>query len=161
MLLLQQLYTEILWSHNRILCWLVSWWDVVFHISSQSIKSAPAWKFQSTHNMLTHDDNTFWRKPRNVPDHPHNPYCRNPAFSSCCGQLWVWHMVCSQTCDGLYRFAFCLVNFGIPLGLYSEIDQIHLSSEAQCVSHHLPLVDCHTSQFLLPHKKNQIIKIKN
>ncbi len=29
------------------------------------------------------------------------------------------------------------------LGLYSEIDQIHLSSEAQCVSHHLPPVDCH------------------
>ncbi len=30
------------------------------------------------------------------------------------------------------------------LGLYSEIDHIHLSSEAQCVSHHLPLVDCHS-----------------
>ena len=27
--------------------------------------------------------------------------------------------------------------------LYSEIDHIHLSSEAQCVSHHLPQVDCH------------------
>ncbi len=26
--------------------------------------------------------------------------------------------------------------------LYSEIDHIHLSSEAQCVSHHLPQVDC-------------------
>ncbi len=52
-------------------------------------------------------------------------------------------MVCGQTCDGLYRFAFYLVSFGIPLGLYSEIDQIHLSSEAQCVSHHFPLVDCH------------------
>ncbi len=137
-------------------------------------------------------------------------------------------MVCGQTCDGLYRFAFYLVNFGIPFGshpiksalarhtgvrgafgsrqsdhviifdqilvfiisnympinigtfhilptgihglcfgsyvsgplpqrsllhgplsrvhfgeslvirLYSEIDHIHLSSEAQCVSHHYP-----------------------
>ncbi len=27
--------------------------------------------------------------------------------------------------------------------LYSEIDHIHLSIEAQCVSHHLPPVDCH------------------
>ncbi len=38
------------------------------------------------------------------------------------------------------------VHFGEALivRLYSEIDQIHLSSEAQCVSHHLPLVDCHT-----------------
>ncbi len=27
--------------------------------------------------------------------------------------------------------------------IYSEIDHIHLSSEAQCVSHHLLLVDCH------------------
>ncbi len=46
-------------------------------------------------------------------------------------------MVCGQNCDGLYHFAFYLVNFGIPF------DQIHLSSEAQCVSHHLPPVDCH------------------
>ncbi len=37
-----------------------------------------------------------------------------------------------------------LDRFGIPLG-YSEIDQIHLSSEAQCVSHHLPQVDCHNT----------------
>ena len=33
--------------------------------------------------------------------------------------------------------------------LYSEIDHIHLSSEAQCVSHHLPQVDCHSSKLLL------------
>ncbi len=26
----------------------------------------------------------------------------------CCGQLWVWHIVCGQTCDGLYHFTFCL-----------------------------------------------------
>ncbi len=30
--------------------------------------------------------------------------------------------------------------------LYSEIDHIHLSSEAQCVSHHLPQVDCHNTK---------------
>ena len=41
-------------------------------------------------------------------------------------------MICGQTCDGLYHFAF-----------YSEIDHIYLSIEAQCVSHHLPPVDCH------------------
>ncbi len=37
------------------------------------------------------------------------------------------------------------VHFGesLVIRLYSEIDQFHLSSEAQCVSHHLPLVDCH------------------
>ncbi len=33
----------------------------------------------------------------------------------CCGQLWVRHIICGQTCDGLYRFVFCLINFGIPL----------------------------------------------
>ncbi len=40
------------------------------------------------------------------------------------------------------------VHFGESLvyRLYSEIDHIHLSSEAQCVSHHLPLVDCHTNE---------------
>ncbi len=38
------------------------------------------------------------------------------------------------------------VHFGesLVVRLYSDIDQIHLSSEAQCVSHHLPPVDCHT-----------------
>ncbi len=37
------------------------------------------------------------------------------------------------------------VHFGesLVVRLYSEIDHIHLSSEAQCVSHHLPQVDCH------------------
>ncbi len=30
-----------------------------------------------------------------------------------------------------------------PFRLYSEIDHIHLSSEAQCVSHLLPPGDCH------------------
>ncbi len=32
--------------------------------------------------------------------------------TDCCGQLWVWHMICGPTCDGLYHFAFCLVNLG-------------------------------------------------
>ncbi len=36
---------------------------------------------------------------------------------------------------------------GVPSHrLYSEIDHIHLSSEAQCVSHHLPPMDCHIHQ---------------
>ncbi len=34
--------------------------------------------------------------------------------SLCCSQLWVRHMICGQTCDGLYHFAFYLINFGIP-----------------------------------------------
>ncbi len=72
----------------------------------------------------------------------------NP-FGACCGQLWVRHMICGQTCDELYHFTFYLIILefrGVPsLRLYSEIDQIHLSSEAQCVSHHLPQVDCHSA----------------
>ncbi len=37
---------------------------------------------------------------------------------------------------------------GVPsLRLYSEIDHINLRSEAQCVSHHLPQVDCHKCPF--------------
>ncbi len=28
----------------------------------------------------------------------------------------VWHIVCGQTCDGLYHFVFYLINFGIPYG---------------------------------------------
>ncbi len=42
---------------------------------------------------------------------------------------------------------------GMTHGLRSDLWwTIHLSSEAQCVSHHLPLVDCHTQY--------SIIKIK-
>ncbi len=44
----------------------------------------------------------------------------------------------------LFRIILVHRNQYIPsLRLYSEIDHIHLSSEAQCVSHHLPQVDCH------------------
>ncbi len=45
-----------------------------------------------------------------------------------------------------------LDRFRIPLGLYSEIDHIHLSSEAQCVSHHLPQVDCHNHEEVLHYR---------
>ncbi len=44
------------------------------------------------------------------------------------------------------------VHFGesLIIRLYSEIDHIHLSSEAQCVSHHLPHV---------PHKINSLLDL--
>ncbi len=29
-------------------------------------------------------------------------------------------MICGQTCDGLYHFAFYLVNFGIPCGSHTQ-----------------------------------------
>ncbi len=55
------------------------------------------------------------------------------------------------------------VHFGesLVVRVYSEIDHIHLSSEAQCVRHLLPQVDCHTidynwstnwTNFLIPKK---------
>ncbi len=48
-------------------------------------------------------------------------------------------------------FGFCFagpllrVRFreSLVIRLYSEIEHLHLSSEAQCVSHHLTPVDCH------------------
>ncbi len=52
----------------------------------------------------------------------------------------------------------CSLIIGPPIGvsfrdslvfrLYSEIDHIHLSSEAQCVSHLLPPGDCHNGRLL-------------
>ena len=36
----------------------------------------------------------------------------------------------------------------LVIKLHSEIDQIHLSSEAQCVTARLPLGDCHTGHTL-------------
>ena len=51
-----------------------------------------------------------------------------------------------KTCDGLCHFIFSIDRVGIP---YSEIDQIHLSIEAQCVTTLLPLGDCHTRHYFL------------
>ncbi len=42
----------------------------------------------------------------------------------------------------------CL-GFNLVIRLYSEIDQIHLSSEAQCDTALLPLGDCHTEYLLV------------
>ena len=53
------------------------------------------------------------------------------------------HVLRVGTCDGLYHFIFSIDHVGIPFGLHSEIDQIHLSIEAQCVTTLLPLGDCH------------------
>ncbi len=49
--------------------------------------------------------------------------------------------LCSLTNGPLFR-----VHFGesLVVRLYSEIDHLHLSIEAQCDSHLLPLGDCHT-----------------
>ena len=33
----------------------------------------------------------------------------------CCGQLWVRHMICGQTCDELYQFTFYLIVLEYPL----------------------------------------------
>ncbi len=35
-----------------------------------------------------------------------------PGYDYCCGQLWVWHIVCGQTCDGLYHFTLDLIISG-------------------------------------------------
>ncbi len=35
----------------------------------------------------------------------------------CCGQLWVWHIICGQTCDGLYHFAFYISILAVKLSL--------------------------------------------
>ncbi len=46
--------------------------------------------------------------PIPIPEYRNLHFCN--IKECCCGQLWVWHMICGQTCDGLYHFAFCLVN---------------------------------------------------
>ncbi len=52
-----------------------------------------------------------------------------------------------KTCDGLYHFIFSIDSVGFQPVLWTfEIDQIHLSIEAQCVTTLLPLGDCHNNQ---------------
>ncbi len=38
--------------------------------------------------------------------------CQIYNLCRCCGQLWVRHMICSQTCDELYHFPFYLIVLG-------------------------------------------------
>ena len=86
--------------------------------------------------MFCYNNMLFFSKHWTIPDHPvenlstHREsmgslvskiimamkLAHGPVHHGCCDQLWVWHMICGQTCDGLYHFAFYLVNFGIPLG---------------------------------------------
>ncbi len=61
----------------------------------------------------------------------------NHTLAVYCGQLWVRHMFCG-------RDLWWTIPLHIFFRLYSEIDHIHLSIEAQCDSHHLPPGDCHT-----------------
>ncbi len=37
-----------------------------------------------------------------------------------------------------------MVNLDLVIRLYSEIDHLHPSTKAQCVSHLVPLGDCHS-----------------
>ncbi len=52
----------------------------------------------------------------------------------------------SLTNSPLFRVRF---RESLVVRLYSEIDQLHLSIEAQCVSHLLPPGDCHTEYLTL------------
>ncbi len=75
----------------------------------------------------------------------------------------IWHMFCGQDLwwtIPLHIFHWsCLLGYGPPIGvrfreslvvrLHSEIDQIHLSIEAQCVTTLLPLGHCHRRQISL------------
>ncbi len=58
----------------------------------------------------------------------------------CCGQLWVRHMFCGR--DLWWIIPLHIFHWScwdtLVFRLHSEIDHIHLSSEAQCDSHQLP-----------------------
>ncbi len=75
-----------------------------------------------------------------------------PVSCLACGEANIIHGLCfgfylsgPLPQRSLLHGPLSRVHFGesLVIRLHSEIDQIHLSSEAQCVSHHLPLVDCH------------------
>ncbi len=75
-----------------------------------------------------------------------------PAYGYTWVVLWLC-FACPLPLRSLLHGPLSRVHFGesLVVRLYSEIDQIHLSSEAQCVCHHLPQVDCHRNrQWLLP-----------
>ncbi len=69
----------------------------------------------------SHMNGEFWKHLRDL----------QIAFAVSCGYDTCFAV---RACDGL---------------LHSEIDQIHLSIEAQCDTTRLPLGDCHTLQILV------------
>ncbi len=61
-----------------------------------------------------------------------------PIHDIYCGQLWVWHIVCGQTCDGLDHVTFCLIIFGIPIGSHTIRSTLarHTGVRRVCGSRH-------------------------
>ena len=76
-------------------------------------------------------------------------------MASTSSYLWVY-MSCALAV--VFQVRSLYVPYGPSIGvhfrkplvirLYSEIDQIHLSTEAQCVTTLLPLGDCHSVKYL-------------
>ncbi len=83
------------------------------------------------------------------------------TLGTCCGQLWVWHMFCGKGLwwvmppNKIHGSHWNTIGACPPFGvrfpeslvirLYSEIGQIHLSTEAPCGTACLPLGDCHST----------------
>ncbi len=75
---------------------------------------------------------------------PPSPYIHlffsDPPYIFYYGQLWVWHIVCGQTCDGLYHFMFYLVIFiqvhslgvSLDLSVLVNLDTILLKCIDSC-----------------------------
>ncbi len=72
----------------------------------------------------------------------------------CCGQLWVSHMICGQTCDELYHFTFLLDCFGIPLGFQPIKSALARHSGVQ-----VPVIFCHEGpwSFWINHRARFVI----
>ncbi len=83
-------------------------------------------------------------------------FCRGSSFRVCCTPPLDQILTTSEQLSGLLLLRSLIngptirVRFweSLVVKLYSEIDQIHLSIEAQCVTTLLPLGDCHITYML-------------
>ncbi len=106
---LEAMYHKCNWFH----------WQNVVHFAHNGT-SIKFYFINQTSKHIIWLGSTMYRICReNHQKHYDNQDAKTDFLIHCCGQLWVWHMICGQTCDGLYHFAFYLVNFGIPYGSHT------------------------------------------
>ncbi len=104
------------WRYGEFLrypaCWETSHWPADFIIDQAN--HVYRLDHSSLSHVVLHTGYNFWEELilRFLKTPPFKNLKLDP---SCCGQLWVRHMICGQTCDGLYHFTFYLIGLGYPL----------------------------------------------
>ncbi len=127
---------------SKIVCVYIQNWYQLGLLSDRKPQTIRDWKLRLYLTTVSKIPGGEWSLI--IYRHPMYLWCniKKSWIVICCGQLWVRHMICGR--DLWWNIPLHIFHWSywdsLAVRLYSEIDHIHLSSEA----HLLPQVDCHT-----------------